>query len=270
MIRNINNFFKYIYLLLYKIYNLLILWIRSENKWIDPHYLIRNNLLSDRETLLHLKENPNVGIIRNGNSELGLIIGNSPQTQKYNKILRDRLVQNCRYYNFDTMKKYLLALPLETLIVGYTNRNIPDWYPGRASRWAMRFLVKKSQVYASPFCFRITDVEDEDMKSYFELLKSLFVGRKIIYVGPKNNRNSEIPDFISPCEILTIPEKNAFANFEKILTQIKNLCKNHKNPLVVIVGGTTASALSYSLNISNITCYDFGQFNRLYKKYLQK
>ena len=58
--------------------------------------------------------------------------------------------------------------------------------------------------------------------------------------------------------------------FEKIVIQIKKLSENHKNPLVVIVGGTTASAISYELNMSNITCYDFGQFNRLYKKYLQK
>ena len=31
-----------------------------------------------------------------------------------------------------------------------------------------------------------------------------------------------------------------------------------------MVGGTTASAISYELNLSNITCYDFGQYYRLY------
>lgn len=269
MSKKIDKYLKYLLLQLYKIYNLSILWLLSENKWLDPYKLIMENQLSDRHTLLYLKRNPRVGIIRNGNSELGLIIGNSPQTQQYDKKLRDKLVNNCRNYSSNTMKQYLLALPLETLVVGYTKRNIPDWYPGRGSRWAMRFLVKTSQMYASPFCFRITDVEDDDMEGYIELVKSLFVRRKIIYVGPMQDKNREIPNFIIPSEILKIPEKNGFKKFDIIITQIKKLCENYENPLVVIVGGATASAISYELNISNITCYDFGQYNRLYQKYIQ-
>ena len=69
-------------------------------------------------------------------------------------------------------------------------------------------------------------------------------------------------------EFLQIPEKNAFEKFQQILKEIKELCEKYNNPLVVIVGGTTASAISYELNISNITCYDFGQYFRLYKKFL--
>lgn len=255
---------------IYKIFNLLILWLLSENKWVNPYKLINENTLSDRETIIYLKKNPRTGIIRYGNSELGLIVGNSPKTQKYCKKLGDKLINNCRNYNSSTIKKYLLALPLESLVSGHNNtkRILPSWYPGIASRWAMRFLVKKSQMYGSPFCFRIFNVDDNDMENYLSLIRSLFIGRKIIYVGPKQGKNKEIPSFISPSETINIPEKNAFEKFEEIVAQIKNLCTNYKNPLVVIVGGTTASAISYELNMSNITCYDFGQYNRLHKKYL--
>lgn len=268
MRKKITKFKKKIILQLLKIRNLLILWLNSKNKWIDPKKIIRNNLLSDRETLLLLKKNPKLGIIRNGNSELGVIVGNSPQTQKYDKQLKDILVNNFRNYNSITSKRYVLALPLEALIVGYTKRNIPNWYPGTASRWAMRFLVKKNQIYGSPFCFRVTEVLDNDMKDYLNLIKSLFVKRKIIYVGPMEKKNAEIPIFIRPSEIIKIPDKNAFIKFEEIVMKIKKVCKNYQNPLVVIVGGTTASAISYELNMSGVTCYDFGQYNRLYKKYL--
>ncbi len=108
--------FSYLNLKLYKIFNLIILWVFSENKWVNANELIKENLISDRETLLYLKKNPNTGIIRYGNSELGLIIGNSPKTQIFNKDLRDRLVKSCRNYNSVTMNKYLLALPLDSLI----------------------------------------------------------------------------------------------------------------------------------------------------------
>ncbi len=254
-----------------KIFKLLILWIFSENKWTNPYNLLDKNIFTDRETLLHLKKNPNVGIIRYGNSELGLIVGNSPRTQKYNKKLRNILIHICRNYNSNTMKKYILTLPLESLVAGHNNaiRRIPNWYPGLASRWAMRFLAKKSQMYGSPFCFRILNVDDNDMEHYLRLIKSLFIKRKIIYVGPMQGKNPDIPEFITPLEILKIPEKNAFEKFDIIIKQIKKLCANYVNPLVIIVGGTTACAISYELNMSNITCYDFGQYNRLYKKYLQ-
>lgn len=249
----------------------MLLWIFSENKWVNSNKLIKENLLSDRETILYLKNNQTVGIIRYGNSELGLIVGNSPKTQKYNKELKNILVNTCRKYNSTSKKKYLLALPLESLTPGLNNpkRNIPNWYPGLASRWAMRFLAKKSQKYGSAFCFRIREVIDNDMDDYIRLIESLFIGRNVIYVGPMEGKNSEVPEFLKPLEVLKIPEKNAFEKYKEILKKIKLLCEKYENPLVVMVGGTTASALSYELNLSNITCYDFGQFNRLYHKFLK-
>tara|TARA_B100001109_G_C18743655_1_gene417823 strand:+ start:26 stop:850 length:825 start_codon:yes stop_codon:yes gene_type:complete len=266
-----NKMFNQLILQLYKIFNLIVLWIFSENKWTNSNKLIKENLLSDRETILYLKKNPTVGIIRYGNSELGLIVGNSPKSQKYDKELKNRLVNTCQKYNLTTRKKYLLALPIESLIPGRYNseRNIPNWYPGLASRWAMRFLAKKSQIYGSAFCFRIRQVLDNDIDDYIRLIESLFIGRNVIYVGPMQGKNLEVPAFLKPLEFLKIPEKNAFEKYKEILEQVKMLCEKYENPLVVMVGGTTASALSYELNLSNITCYDFGQYERLYKKYLK-
>ena len=189
-----------------KIFKLFILWLSSENKWVNPYKLIKKNSLSDRETILYLKQNPRAGIIRYGNSELGLMVGNSPKTQKYDRKLSDRLIKNCQNYNSTTKKKYLLSLPIESLVVGHNNtkRRIPNWYPGVASRWAMRFLTKKSQMYGSPFCFRIYNVDDNDMEDYLRLIKSLFIRRKIIYVGPMQGKNPDIPEFMTPLEILKL------------------------------------------------------------------
>ena len=62
-----NKMFNQLILQLYKIFNLIVLWIFSENKWTNSNKLIKENLLSDRETILYLKKNPTVGIIRYGN-----------------------------------------------------------------------------------------------------------------------------------------------------------------------------------------------------------
>lgn len=270
MINLIKKYYNYLILQTLKIYNLSNLWFFSENQWFNPFNQVECIQLSDRDTLLYLKKNSKVGIIRNGNSELGLIVGNSPKTQKYDKRLRDKLVNNFRNYNHDTIKKYILGLPLDSLIVGNNKRGLPNWYPGRASRLAMKFLVKKNLIYASPFCFRVEDIIDDDITSYIRLVKSLFVGRNIIYVGPMKEKNAQIPEFLNPKKILKIPVKNAFKKYDSIFTQIKKYCKNYNNPLVVVVGGTTASVLSYDLNMSGITCYDFGQFQRIYQKNLNK
>ena len=242
---------------------LLILWASSENKFFNSKKLIKDNALSDRETILHLKNNPRTGIIRFGNSELGLIVGNSAKTQEYNHKLKNILVDICFNYNSINNKKYLITLPLDTS----KRKGVPSWYPGRAAKWAMKFLVKKNQKYGT-HCFRITEVIDDDMDSYIGLIKNLFLNRDIVYVGPLDGKNPDIPKFITPKEVLKIPEKNAFEQTENIITQIKNICKNYKDPLVGVVGGITACAISYELNMSNITCYDFGQYERLYKKYI--
>jgi hypothetical protein len=228
--------------------------------------MINQNNLSDRETILHLKKNPQIGIIRYGNSELGLLIGNSPKTQKYNKKLKNLLIETFKNYNSFTNNKYLLAVPLD-----FSKRqNLPDWYPGKAAKLAMKLLVSKKQIYGSPFCFRIYDVLDEDIEEYKKLVESLFLHREIIYVGPMEGKNPDIPNFIVPVEVLKIPEKQAFDKFDDIVYQIKKICIYYKDPLVVIVGGATASVISYKLNMSNITCYDFGQSLRFYEKYLKK
>lgn len=248
-----------------KVIKLFSLWIYSENKWSSLSELIRENAFSDRETINILKQNPKTGIIRYGNSELGLIIGNSTKTQVYDQKLKNKLIEICRNYNFLTDKKYLISLPLDN----EKRLGVPSWYPGRGAKWAMRFLVKKNQKY-STHCFRIHEVVDDDMDGFVILLKSLFFDRDIIYIGPLAGKNPDVPDFIHPKETIKIPEKNAFEKTEQIINQTKNICNKYNDPLVVIVGGITACVVSYELNMSNITCYDFGQFDRLYKKYLQK
>ena len=250
---------------LIKISELLKLWVYSENKWSNFDRMIKENSFTDRETILHLKKNPKIGIIRHGNSELGFLIGNSPKTQKYNKKLKNLLVETFKNYNSITNKKYILAIPLDFS----KRKNLPNWYPGKGAKLAMKLLVSKKQIYGSPFCFRIFDVLDEDIEDYIILVKSLFLNRDIIYVGPLVGENEKLPNFIKPVEVLKIPEKDAFEKFDDIVSQIKKLYNNYKDPIVVVVGGLTASVISYKLNMSNITCYDFGQYQRIYKKYLK-
>ena len=60
-----------------------------QNKWVNQINQLK--ILSDRETILYLKKNPSVGIIRYGNSELGLIVGNSQKAQIYDKKIEKQI-----------------------------------------------------------------------------------------------------------------------------------------------------------------------------------
>jgi hypothetical protein len=251
-----------------KIFHLLSLCFLSNLKckfFYEEHYL------SDRETVLLLKRNSKIGIVRYGNSELGLIVGNSIKHQRYSKKLKNKLVYICRSYNSISKERFLLGLPLDACAIDSTNtRKLDKKNWGKAVRYSINCLVKKDTTYASPFCFRIVNVVDDNLESYISIVKSLFTHREVIYIGPLEGKNPSIPDFINPVKVLKIPEKNAFIEFDAILLKIKNLCLNYNNPLVVVVGGITATVLSYELNMSNITCYDFGQFARQYQNYQEK
>jgi hypothetical protein len=251
-----------------KIFHLLGLCLASKFRF---KFFYEERHLSDRETILLLKRFPKLGIVRYGNSELGLMVGNSIKHQVYSKKLKNKLVYICRSYNSISKNRFLLGLPLDACTINSTNtRNLNKRSWGKAVRFSLNFLVKKNITYVSPFCFRVSDVVDDNLENYISIVEDLFIDREVIYVGPLQGKNPNIPGFINAVDVLKIPEKNAFTEFDAILSQIKDLCLNYDNPLVVVVGGITATVLSYELNMSNITCYDFGQFARLHQKYKDK
>ncbi|MEX1026545.1 MAG: GT-D fold domain-containing glycosyltransferase [Candidatus Paceibacterota bacterium] len=208
--------------------------------------------LSDRETIQYLKDTGK-GIVRYGDGELNFTAGYPAIHQTQDRTLRTKLTRILKEY--DGTQNYLLALPLDLLLIGnFAERNSTpeNW---RAPKYAALPFLKKNVIYGSPFCFRLNDVIDSDREEYTKFVHTLFARREIIFVG---SREEDASGTISPVQFISIPERDAFSVYDETIERIQHAAQNLTNPLVLIAGGVTATVLAAKLNDRGIPTYDIG------------
>ena len=253
-------FFRNMELIKYKVWLTIIknltLNVRNLRNYKKGHFL------SDRQTLLFLREN-RVGISRFGDGELGFLSGYSFSHQKQNLGLRKKILQILK--TDDHNSHLLVGLPYDILFDRYQERNTVKigW---NAAKYSLVPHIIKKETYGSAFCFRIDNVIDENKKDYVELLSSLFEGKDIIYAGGIE----PIQNLIVIKYYIKTPSINAFDNYSEILNSIREKTVQLKNPLVLLSCGITATALAFDLNYMGILSYDVGfLFTRHLRKYCE-
>jgi hypothetical protein len=194
-----------------------IVWLTiAKNLGLNLHNL-RNytqaRFLSDRQTLLFLKEN-NVGITRFGDGELSYLSGYSFPRQKQDAVLRKKLIEILA--NYHEAPPYLVGLPYDILFNQHQKRNLPKAVWNSAKYSLFPYVQKK--IYGSAFCFRIMAVLDEDKKEYVKILLSLFEEKDIIFVGG----GEPFPGLIQVKAFIQTPMANAFDEYYKLLADIQD------------------------------------------------
>lgn len=239
-----------------------VLKMRSNlNEMLQRIGVYKYKQLSDEESVDFLLNNKEVGIVRFGNSELSYVAGCEKDNQVQNVQLRKKLVDILE--NHPSKTSYEVGLPLDaTILSGTSKRKVRRSIWDRAPRVVVQIYAKRDYEYLSAFLFRLLNVASDDKNKYVEKLKTLFEGRDIIYVGPNTGRNADIWNGIRPKEIVSIPEANAFDIFDEIKNIVTEKAQNYEKPLVLVVAGITATALSAELNENGITTYDLGQITR--------
>jgi len=217
------------------------------------------NTLSDRKTLKYLHNN-DVGIIRFGDGELRYLVGRGTSHEYFDSFLQDKLVTQLRNYSTNVYQsQYLIALPISlTLENKFEQRATSSDSWGHVQKYAMMPHLKRHVVYGSPFCFRLNFVTDPNLEEYSQTMLSLLDKKNTIYVSNEN----EVEDYISPVEFLRIPSNNAFESYDEIKAEVINRATKYENPVILISGGVTATAMSAELNASGFRTYDVGQFYR--------
>ena len=89
-----------------------------------------------------------------------------------------------------------------------------------APRLAQLPFLRKNVTYGNPFCFRLKDIEEDEVALVGEEMDLLFEGNNLIYVGPEHGKNKKFNDFFEPEEYISIPEKNAFFEYDSIRNKV--------------------------------------------------
>lgn len=235
---------------------LIILVNVLKRPWVLAFSLEDFRFLSDRETLLYLKEK-GVGIVRFGDADLRHLAGGSMWNQKYSVELRRRLAEVLSGYTKDAT--FLVALPLDLFFGGekaYRRRGASPkrW---RALNYAALPFLKRNHVYGSPFCFKNINMTDADKQEHIAMIRNLFENRDVIYMG--NTKHAEdILDIVAPRESIAVPFANAFDSYEDLLKKAVQAAEKFANPVVLLTASSTATILSADLNKRGILAYDIG------------
>lgn len=204
-------------------------------------------------------------ISRYGDGELDIMVGRDIPFQKYDVRLATRMKNILLTEHND----FLVGLPdvFNGLSI-YTDK-AKQYYKNylRANRKYWYTLTKKDKVY---YCAGMTrpymDLVDKSRSTYyFELLKKIWNGKKIVIVEGEKSRLGVGNDLFNGCvEIKRIlcPATNAFSSYEEIINAVSEFDEDY---MILLALGPTATAMAYDLYRMGYRTLDIGHVDIEYE-----
>ena len=252
----------------------------------------------------------NINILRIGDCEMQIMIGNDGEYQKYNDNLKRELI--CSYNHF--FKKNAIALNKKSFFKSSIVNDRNNWQDINmeinndfikkdlkivydANFWGINpyiiytknwnYLDKPMSFYQNETIYSIysndfykkTKIGIEALNSYNiffkDLFFSIFKNKNIIFISNISNEKFLNEDFFKNTRksiFIETPERDAYSVKDKVIFNIeKNIDnKNLKNNIVVISCGAFGKVLSLFLDKKGISFIDIGNFINYYYYYNDK
>jgi glycosyltransferase family protein len=128
-------------------------------------------------------------------------------------------------------------------------------------------FYEPKKVYASAFVTRPDSVPSLYTGEYFENVKALWSGRKVILINGDNRKMDKDPslfDTAARYDRLECQGQNAWRQHERIL----EICKDQPKDTLFVLGlGPTATVLAYDLCQAGYQALDLGHIGMFYARY---
>lgn len=216
------------------------------------------------ETLLKRK----ASIARFGDGEFDIIFGHDQGFQIHNKRLACRLKEVLKAN--DQSDDFLVGIPdCYGDLSHFTDEAQKHWsirLDRKRLKW-YRILNRKQPYYQAQISRFYMDWADKShSKEWAEKLKNLWEGRDLLIVEGFKSRMGIGNDLFDKCKSvrrILCPAINAFNKYNEILSStIENA---HKDDLILIALGPTASVLAYDLYNSGFQAIDIGHIDIEYE-----
>lgn len=256
MINLITRIYNKVLKIIFQFLNRFLIYFKIHPKVLDSHASLQ--VIIDKK----------MSVSRFGNGELDIILGQHEGFQKYDKRLKERLVEVLKS---DTKN---LAVSIPDVFQDHSRLN------DRASKYWTRqvahylyhwnkFTIKDKLYYDSLMTRFYMDLSDkvEFPKKSLQLFKMLWNDRDILIVEGKDTRLGYGNDLFDNCksiERILCPAENAFSRYDEILVTTK---KYAADKLILIALGATASVLAYDLSNGNFQAIDIGHLDIEYEWY---
>ena len=204
-------------------------------------------VLSEKIILSSLKQGFSLSRFGDGEFKMMRAESNIEKLQTYNPILKQKLLK-------------IFTAPLLSLLIGIPNSLCTRPYVEDFHIHFDEFILDKpakiESVFVSSF-FTRPSLVNLDSDDYFEGVKNIWKGKKIVLV----NFNSDLPGHFlfcdSVCNFIEIPRRNCFDEYKKIIASCFKFCG--KDKIFLISAGPVASCLAYDLCAAGEQAIDIGQ-----------
>jgi len=204
---------------------------------------------------------------RFGDGEFMLMLGSSIPFQSYSEKLALRL-------------KDIFKSSIDNIFIGAPHFYFYDGPPLRnMQKYFLRTWVSKNrnlicdmanidnQYYDTASTQLYALYDDYNFPTYFSKIKQLFMGRDLIVICGEtifNDIEHNIFDSADSIKYVHAPSKDAFANYDSLLSEALNF---DKNSLIIIILGPTATILAFDLASIGYQAVDFGHIAKDYDFY---
>ena len=203
-------------------------------------------------------------ISRFGDGEFMLLFGKNIKFQKYNKILKDKLMN-------------VLNSRIPNLLVGIVKLINPKhkfwgkWL--ERNKFKLAKIIDKNKIYynAGITRFYAPSVNKEKIKNYITKFKRIWDKRNILIIEGEKTRigiGNDLFNNAKSIKRIICPVRNAFKSYWKILKFVSDINLD-KQTLILISLGPTATALVYDLHRLGNQIIDFGHFDINYEYYIR-
>ena len=260
--------------IIYKIQNSDDYWIcqncinnlskSKECQQCKPSTLFKSIKINSRDDTLNEIIINKKSIARFGDGEFMILFGKNIKFQKYNEILKDKLLK-------------VLNSNIPNLLVGIMNLINPndsfwgDWL--EKNKFNLAKIINKDKIYYSYSITRFysPSINRKSIKNYITKFKTIWDKRDILIIEGEKTRigvGNDLFNNSKSIKRIICPAENAFNSYEKILKFVTTF-KLDKKTLILISLGPTATVLVYDLHKLGNQIIDFGHFDINYEYYLR-
>ena len=156
----------------------------------------------------------------------------------------------------------LFRQQIEAFVSDYPKVYSEEYWGGCARPFRQRPHLR----FNGPFSWRPTD-DKAKFLDRVRLIKRLWSGRKVVIVVGRGSRfhfEDELFDNVESVDYIYGPSKNAFYEYENIMSEIRSYDKS--SYLLLLVLGPTATVMAHELGSEGYQAIDFGQMPGKYRK----
>jgi glycosyltransferase family protein len=221
--------------------------------------------MTPSETIDLILSNPSISLVRFGDGEFNIMLGNGNGFQKSNFVLAERLRgillsqdnKNCLI----CIPRTIVSLKNLKIIAFFIHINILSKQYLKYSKY-LCFEYNYGDALATRFYADYVDVKQ--LPKYVEKLRSIWANLDLLIIEGKTSNLGEGNDLFDNAKSISKIITRSHDAFD-IYDSIFNAALSHSaGKLVIVALGPTATVLAYDLSLNGVRCLDLGHVDLEY------